>query len=501
VSAAAATKTAIGAPKNLTWNKVWDAEKQELVAKNGAVSWQFTKPFAKGENGIYSLTLYRDGGRVYSQGYGFDAGEVNGTRYYSCDFRHALEESGTYHFEMRIIAQNSSQKDSKTVASRSWTYEMPDTKVAAPTNVGWNWPDAAWRGEGDFQVDMYYSPTKVTEADDIEQMRPLSFQTSVQGNSTGYGLGGGMAGYYRYRVRTLASDINENTHSDWVLSDIYYLPLETPEVKVTRTSSGNPKISWEMLAEPCNVEVYRSTSEKGSYTKIKTVKYNADISPEKNVYSYTDKDVVRGKTYYYKVRAVSFAGVKSSYSTPIAFCVKLARPTVKAANVLKSGKVKLTWNKVTGAKGYEVYRATAKDGEYMLMKTVTGTTYTNTSAEAGKRYYYKVKAIGSSTGVSSNFSEVVYRMCDLGRPEVSVKLNNKGKPRLSWDAVNGAVEYKIYRATSKSGTYTLLKTTTNTYFANTGAKAGKTYYYKVKAIHADTNANSAYSTVVNIKSR
>ena len=83
---------------------------------------------------------------------------------------------------------------------------------------------------------------------------------------------------------------------------------------------------------------------------------------------------------------------------------------------------------------------------------------------------------------------------------VTIKLKS-GDPRLTWEAVDGAVEYQIYRATSKSGDYKLIKTTTSTSFTNTSAKAGKTYYYKVKAIHSNASSNSAYSSVVSIKAK
>lgn len=176
---------------------------------------------------------------------------------------------------------------------------------------------------------------------------------------------------------------------------------------------------------------------------------------------------------------------------------KLAQPKVKATNVLSSGKIKLTWNEIEGAKEYKVYRATSKNGKYTLMKTVTGTSYTNTSAKAGKLYYYKVKAIHSNSDRNSAFSAIVSRTCDLARPSVKASIvSSTGKIKLKWNAIEGAEEYKIYRSTSKNGDYTLMKTVTGTSYTNTSAKAGKTYFYKVKAIHSNTNANSAFSTVV-----
>ena len=83
---------------------------------------------------------------------------------------------------------------------------------------------------------------------------------------------------------------------------------------------------------------------------------------------------------------------------------------------------------------------------------------------------------------------------------VSIALSSN-KPKVSWDKVNGAVEYTVYRATSENGTYELMKTTTSLSWKDTTAASGKTYYYKVVAVAAHSSANSAYSSVVSIKSK
>jgi len=69
-----------------------------------------------------------------------------------------------------------------------------------------------------------------------------------------------------------------------------------------------------------------------------------------------------------------------------------------------------------------------------------------------------------------------------------------GKPQLTWAAVDGAVKYEIYRSTQQSTGYSLLGTTTSTSYVNTGAAAGKTYYYKVCAVNSA--GTSAYSNIV-----
>ena len=83
-------------------------------------------------------------------------------------------------------------------------------------------------------------------------------------------------------------------------------------------------------------------------------------------------------------------------------------------------------------------------------------------------------------------------------PTIKITTSN-GKPKIYWDAVDGAVKYKVYRSTDGKK-YSLLATTTGTSITNTKAKIGTTYYYKVKAVNAD-GAESEFSNDVNIKCR
>lgn len=59
---------------------------------------------------------------------------------------------------------------------------------------------------------------------------------------------------------------------------------------------------------------------------------------------------------------------------------------------IKKTSAKLSWTKVSGATGYEVYRATSKNGTYTKVATVKTRSYTNKKLKSGKTYYYKVRA-------------------------------------------------------------------------------------------------------------
>ena len=179
----------------------------------------------------------------------------------------------------------------------------------------------------------------------------------------------------------------------------------------------------------------------------------------------------------------------------------LPRPVISGTHEFSTGKNKLTWKKISGAVSYKVYRATKKDGPYKLMKTTTDTSYVNTSAVAGKTYYYRVKAVASNTAANSAYSRVKCLTCDLPRPVVKTGFNSAGKPKLTWKEVPGAVKYQVYRAAKKDGPYKLMKTTVDASYVNTSAVKGKTYYYKVRAIAENSAANSAYSLVKTVTSK
>ena len=256
-------------------------------------------------------------------------------------------------------------------------------------------------------------------------------------------------------------------------------------------ASGKPYIKWNAVANASQYEVYRATTKSGTYTLLGTT----------TATHYTDNKAGSGYTYYYKVRAISKvkSTANSVFSVPVAGICHCAKPTVKATYMGATGKPYIKWNAVANASKYEVYRATSKDGTYTLLGTTTATNYTDNKAGTGYTYYYKVRAISKvKSSANSAFSTVVTGICHCARPTVKIT-TSAGKPRLTWNAVAGASKYYIYRSTEANGTFEYLYTTSNLFYTNSSAKAGTTYYYKVKAVSkVKSSANSVFSTAVSI---
>jgi len=298
---------------------------------------------------------------------------------------------------------------------------------------------------------------------------------------------------YYYKVRAIGKTTSQG-NSPYSAPIYITCDCARPATKISNVvSSGKPQVKWSAIAGASKYEVYRGTSKTGKYTKISTTAKT----------SYTDTKAIAGKTYYYKVKAINKLKSQgnSAYSAPIYVTCDCARPAIKVTNVASSGKPLVKWAAVSGASKYEVYRGTTKTGKYTKISTTAKTSYTDTKAISGKTYYYKVKAISKlkSQG-NSAYSAPIYVTCDCARPIIKVtNVASSGKPQVKWAAVSGASKYEVYRGTTKTGKYTKISTTTKTSYTDTKAIAGKTYYYKVKAVSKlKSQGNSAYSTVKSI---
>ena len=92
-------------------------------------------------------------------------------------------------------------------------------------------------------------------------------------------------------------------------------------------------------------------------------------------------------------------------------------------------------------------------------------------------------------------------MCTQVAPNVSIT-SAYGKPKLSWNAVNGADKYWVYRSTDGVN-FKYYDTTTKTTYTNKSVTAGTTYYYKVKAVKVVNGSSiaSQLSNSVSVKAK
>ena len=279
---------------------------------------------------------------------------------------------------------------------------------------------------------------------------------------------------YYYKVKAAAVVNGKDVASDFSNTKSLFTTPAAPSVSIT-TSKGKPKLTWKAVKGADNYWIYRSTDGK-----------NFKYYNETDEAGYTNYSTNIGTTYYYKVRAVKtidgndhksdFSAVRSIQCRPAAVNLSISR---------SYGKPKLTWDAVADADKYWIYRSI--DGKnFKCYDTTTKTSYINSGAAFNTIYCYKVKAVKVVNGrnVVSGSGSAKSVITALAKPSVSITTSD-GKPYISWDAVDGATGYYVFRSTDGKN-YSVLGYTTRTNYTNTASNAGTTYYYKVKADNSNT---------------
>ncbi len=173
--------------------------------------------------------------------------------------------------------------------------------------------------------------------------------------------------------------------------------IAAPTISSITTDGSTVSLKWNAVTSATSYRVFRADSANGQKTKIKTV----------GTLYCTDTTVKEGKTYYYFVAAYdSNTGRLSAYSAVKSIRVQLTLATPVITSATSNGtNVSIKWNAVTGATSYRIFRADSKTGTKKLLKTVGTLSCTDTTATAGKTYYYFVAAYNSTYGILSGYSE------------------------------------------------------------------------------------------------
>lgn len=181
-------------------------------------------------------------------------------------------------------------------------------------------------------------------------------------------------------------------------SDEAKVTFETAPAKVTglkakKVTSTTVALSWKKAAGASEYIVSYSTNGK----KWKTAKTKKT--------SITLKKLSSNKKYYFKVQAIKGA-LKGEESSKINATTRVAAVTGLKAKTKKKTSITLSWKKVTGATGYEVYRLQGKKWKKAgTVKKGKTTTYTVKKLKKNTSYKFKVRAVKSKN--AGDYSKVV----------------------------------------------------------------------------------------------
>lgn len=247
---------------------------------------------------------------------------------------------------------------------------------------------------------------------------------------------------------------------------------------VKRNGYTSIKVTWSRSYPAKGYEVYRATSKNGTYKKVKTITSGATLS-------YVDKNLKTGQKYYYKVRG-TYNTKKGTFTTAKYATPSLAAPVMKTTVNSTKNSIKIQWNKVSGANGYNIYRrVAASDGWKYIGRVTSGSTLSYTDKSASGRYYYSVRAYRNVDGkkVSGLRSEAI-RCRTFKTTTVKVTSNaEKLQNTLKWNAVTGATGYQIYRKLGNGGTWKRMATVGNVTQYTGKVPHGYYIYWRIRPIY------------------
>jgi len=248
----------------------------------------------------------------------------------------------------------------------------------------------------------------------------------------------------------------------------------------TAATSTSITISWSAVDGATGYNIYRSTTSTG-FTQVGT----------SSTTSFESTGLLAGTTYYFTVAAYNSNGTGTQSASTFSVMTMLAIPTgLTTMPASTTTSITISWDSVTDATGYYVYRSTSSTGPFTQLTpgTSTTTSYTDTGITTNTTYYYKVAAYNSAgTGSQSDAVSQNNGSAPTAPTGLTKTAATSTSITISWSSVAGATGYRIFRSASSTGTFTQVGTTTSpttSYTNDTGLTAGTTYYYKVAAYNS-----------------
>ena len=273
-----------------------------------------------------------------------------------------------------------------------------------------------------------------------------------------------------------------------------YFDMNYTYLKPTNDQASSNKIdlSSSSVSEISSKTYTGSEIEPNVTVKIdnKTLKENEDytVTYSNNIYIGTAQITIKGIGNYTGTKTTTFKIVPKQISD-----VSLVKKTTNSLT--------LSWSKLDNVNGYKIYKYNPTSNSYKLLKTISDssiTSYTDEDLESASVYSYKVRGYKVIDGnyYYGNYSKIFSESTRINKvTNLKLDTRNATSLEISWDKVNNADGYKIYKLDTSTNTYKLIDTinsNSTTSYTHSNIVSATNYYYKVKAFKY-LNGSNRYS--------
>lgn len=289
---------------------------------------------------------------------------------------------------------------------------------------------------------------------------------------------------------TATVQITGKGHCKGSVTKTFSIDFAAPKMVSAKVSGSHVKVNWKKTVGARGYYVYRKIPGK-NWSKIKTINSG-------NTVTFTDRNAGKNRRYIYTVRAFCKNGsriITSGYdSKGVSVTIPLAAPKLVSAKATAYNRIKITWKKVSNARGYMVYRK-ENNGSWKRIATIKNNktvAYMDKKAVPGTKYTYTVRAYqsnGLGTYQGKYNTRGVSAKTSLSVPKLVSAKKAGRNVQLRWKKSAGAQGYYVYRKLPGKK-WTLVKTITKgsvVAFTDRGAGRNRKYIYTVRAYRKNGN--------------
>lgn len=264
--------------------------------------------------------------------------------------------------------------------------------------------------------------------------------------------------------------------------------IEAPSLLAVSNVYSGIELKWSLHKDSTGYVIYRRVNGVDETL----VKYK-----ELNTTSFIDTQVDIGVAYTYSVMTITNKG-SSAYNT-LGYTITRVPATEVTSLQLNSSSVTVEWAPVENIDGYVVYRKPTSSDVWQKVCTVSSdvTSVDDKGAVSGTQYVYAVTPLkNNSEGVKAPSQPIYY----IASPKSVTAVNEIDGIVVSWERVNGASSYAVYRDDG-SGEYLpvdVVNGDNNTSYLDTDVYHGQKYSYKIIAINTSSGESKASEDVADL---
>ena len=266
------------------------------------------------------------------------------------------------------------------------------------------------------------------------------------------------------------------------------ISLSNTELKLNEGSKKKLVLSFS----PTNTNDVKDVQWTSSNTAVASVSSDGTVTAK----GY-GKAVVTARSGQYKAQCTVTVNIPASDKP-------LSTPVLNLSQT-RADKMRLSWKKVTGAKGYQIYYKTSSKAAFKHLVTIKNAAVSyDASVDAGKTYYFKVRAYGTKTDGKNKYSKYSATKSKKAIVPVPSQVTcdfGSGGTVVSWSKVTGASGYVVYRNGKAAKFLKASQATwkdTSSYISSTGMYWIYNYYVRAYRIVDGKRVYSGQSKVVNL---